>query len=69
MIKVMSKFNPLPGNLMFDALKNDETIIMACNVRITKGILKGIFLAAKKMDAAVIMEIAKSESDLNGGYT
>ena len=65
----MSKFNPLPGNLMFDALKNDETIIMACNVRITKGILKGIFLAAKKMDAAVIMEIAKSESDLNGGYT
>jgi fructose-bisphosphate aldolase class II len=65
----MSKFNPIPGNLLFDALKNDEAIIMACNVRITKGILKGIFLAAKKMDAAVIMELAKSESDLNGGYT
>ncbi len=65
----MSRFNPMPGNHLFDALKNDKTIIMACNVRITKGILKGIFLAAKKLDAAVIMELAKSESDLNGGYT
>ncbi len=65
----MNKFDPIPGNLMFDALKNDETIILACNVRITKGILKGIFKAAKKLDAAVIFELAKSESDLNGGYT
>jgi len=65
----MSKFNPIPGNLMFDALKNEKTIIMACNVRITKGILKGIFRAAKKLDAAVMFELAKSESDLTGGYT
>ncbi len=65
----MSKFNPISGNLMFDALKNDKTIIMACNTRITKGIVKGIFKAAKKTDSAVIMELAKSESDLSGGYT
>ena len=64
-----NNFKPIPSNLMFDALKNEKTIVMACNVRITKGILKGIFMAAKKTDSAVIMEIAKSESDLTGGYT
>jgi fructose-bisphosphate aldolase class II len=62
-------FEPIAGNLMFDALKDDKAIIMACNVRIVKGILKGIFKAAKEFDSAVIMELAKSESDLNGGYT
>ncbi len=65
----MSKFNAVPSNLMFDALKNEKTIIMACNVRITKGILKGIFRAAKETDSPVIMELAKSESNLDGGYT
>lgn len=64
-----NNFKPISSNLMFDALKNEKTIVMACNVRITKGILNGIFKAAKKTDSAVIMEIAKSESDLNAGYT
>ncbi|MFH1664223.1 MAG: class II fructose-bisphosphate aldolase [archaeon] len=65
----MKKFSPLPGNKLFDALKNEKTIIMACNTRITIGILKGIFRAAKELDAAVMFELAKSESDLSGGYT
>ncbi|PJA18144.1 MAG: fructose-bisphosphate aldolase, partial [Candidatus Diapherotrites archaeon CG_4_10_14_0_2_um_filter_31_5] len=64
-----NNFKSIPSNLMFDALKNEKAIVMACNVRITKGILKGIFKAAKKTDSAVIMELAKSESDLTGGYT
>jgi len=59
----------ISGDVMFDALKNTEMIIMACNTRITKGVVKGIMRAAKKDDAAVIFELAKSESDLEGGYT
>lgn len=63
------KFGPLPGNKMFEALYNTEGIIMAANTRIIPGIAKGIFRAAKNLRAAVIFELAKSESDLNGGYT
>jgi len=59
----------IPGDKMFEALKSEETIVLACNTRITKGVLNGIFRAAKEMDAAVIFELAKSESDLSGGYT
>lgn len=65
----MTEYKPIPSNYMFDALKDEETIIMACNTRTTVGVLKGIFRAAKDLDAAVIMELAKSESDLEGGYT
>jgi len=42
---------------------------MACNLRITKGVATGLFRAAKDLDSAVILEIARSESDLSGGYT
>ena len=60
---------PVPGDVMFDSLKDEKCIIMACNTRITKGVVKGIMKAAKEMDAAVIFELAKSESNLEGGYT
>lgn len=63
------KFGPLPGNKMFKALYNVEGIIMAVNTRIVPGIVKGILRAAKSLRAAVIFELAKSESDLSGGYT
>ncbi|MEE9474108.1 MAG: class II fructose-bisphosphate aldolase [Candidatus Hydrothermarchaeaceae archaeon] len=63
------KFGPMPGNRMFEALHDAEAIIMACNTRIVPGVVKGIFRAAKKLDTAVIFELAKSESDLEGGYT
>jgi fructose-bisphosphate aldolase class II len=63
------KFGPMPGNKMFEALHDAESIIMACNTRIVPGVVKGIFRAAKKLNTAVIFELAKSESDLKGGYT
>ncbi len=59
---------PIPSSWMFNALFGHETIIMACNTRITH-VCRGIFRAARDMDAAVIMELAKSESDMKGGYT
>jgi fructose-bisphosphate aldolase, class II len=60
---------PISGHVMFNALKKKEAIIMACNIRVIPGVTKGIFRAAKETDSAIIFEIAKSESDLNGGYT
>ena len=63
------KFEPISGNKMFEALYSTEGIIMAANTRIVHGIARGIFRAAKKLRAAVIFELAKSESDLKGGYT
>jgi fructose-bisphosphate aldolase class II len=63
------EFGPMPGNRVFEALHDEESIIMACNTRIVPGVVKGIFRAAKKLNTAVIFELAKSESDLAGGYT
>lgn len=60
---------PINGALMFKALKDKGCIIMACNTRIIPGITKGIFRAAKETDSALIIELAKSECDLKGGYT
>ena len=62
-------YKPLPGSLLFNALKDQNSIIMACNPRITKSIIPGIFRAAKETDSAIIFELAKSECDLKGGYT
>jgi fructose-bisphosphate aldolase class II len=63
------RFGPIPGNKMFGALYNTEGIIMAANTRVVHGVARGIFRAAKRLSAAVIFELAKSESDLSGGYT
>ncbi len=60
---------PIPGNVMFEALKDKGAIILAVNVRITSGIAEGIFRAAKDLDSAIIFEIAKSECNLDAGYT
>ncbi len=60
---------PIPGDLMFRTLKDRGTIIMAVNARMTKGVVNGIFRAAKDMDAALIMEIARSECNQDVGYT
>jgi fructose-bisphosphate aldolase class II len=62
------KFEPKPGSLLFDCLKNNESIILAANPRIAL-VTHGIFRAAKDVDAAVIIELARSECDLKGGYT
>jgi len=65
----MSDFNPIPGNVMYDSLKNEKCIIMACNTRVVPGICRGIMRAAKDLDAAIIFELARSEMNLSGGYT
>jgi fructose-bisphosphate aldolase class II len=62
-------YEPIPGNKIFEALNDKPTIVMACNTRMTKGTVKGILKAAKKVDAPVIIELAKSECNQNVGYT
>ncbi|HUX99544.1 MAG TPA: class II fructose-bisphosphate aldolase [Candidatus Deferrimicrobium sp.] len=64
-----NEFEPLPGSIVFNALKNQPLIILAANPRINIGVLDGIFEAAKSMNSVVIFELAKSESNLQGGYT
>ena len=60
---------PLPGSTIFNALRDQPCIVMAANVRIIPGVLKGLFRAARDSDSAVLFEIARSESNLDGGYT
>lgn len=62
-------YEPVPGSKMFNALKEEKTVIMAVNPRITKGVVNGVFRAAKKVDSAVIFELARSECNNDGGYT
>ncbi|NVM54100.1 MAG: class II fructose-bisphosphate aldolase [Candidatus Helarchaeota archaeon] len=64
-----NEFEPLPGSIVFNALKDQPLIILAVNPRINIGVLDGIFEAAKSMNSVVIFELAKSESNLEGGYT
>ncbi len=61
--------NPIPGSIIFNAVKDKNCIIMACNTRIIPGVTKGIFRAAKDLDSAIIIELAKSECNQEGGYT
>jgi fructose-bisphosphate aldolase class II len=61
-------FGPLPGSAVFRGISGKKAIVMAANVRIAT-VAEGIFKAAKDTDSAVFMEIARSESDLKGGYT
>lgn len=63
------KCNPISGSVIFNAVKDKNCIIMACNTRIIPGITKGIFRAAKDLDSAIIIELAKSECNQEGGYT
>ncbi len=63
----MSK--PISGSKIFDALHEEKCIVMACNTRIVPGVVKGIMRAAKDTDSAVIFELARSECNLDGGYT
>lgn len=65
----MGYSKPVPGDVVFRALKGTPTIVMAANVRMPKGVARGIMKAAKDSDAVVMFEIARSESDLSGGYT
>jgi len=63
-----NEYGPIPGSTIFNGIFGRKSIIMAANTRITL-VAKGIFKAAKETDSAVFMELARSESDLKGGYT
>ena len=60
---------PISGKRIFNALKDKECIILACNPRITIGVAKAVFKAAKDLDAALIMELARTECNHKVGYT
>lgn len=66
----MSKHDigPVAGSTILGAIAGQKKIIMAVNVRVAM-VAEGIFRAAKDTDSAVFMELARSESDLKGGYT
>ncbi|HVP94815.1 MAG TPA: class II fructose-bisphosphate aldolase [Methanoregulaceae archaeon] len=61
-------FGPIPGSTIFRGINGKKMIIMAANTRIAT-VASGIFKAAKDSDSAVFVELARSESDLGGGYT
>jgi fructose-bisphosphate aldolase class II len=63
-----TKLNVVSSHDVFRVLKEDKVIIMACNTRI-KHVIPGIMRAAEDLDAVVCFELAKSESNLKGGYT
>ena len=63
-----SKLTVLSMHDVVRVLKDDKVIIMACNTRI-KHVIPGIMRAAQDLDAVVCYELAKSESNLKGGYT
>ena len=64
----MKTYGPVAGSALLNGVAGKKTIIMAANVRIAT-VAQGIFRAAKDTDSAVIMELARSECDLKGGYT
>ncbi len=63
-----TKLKVLSSHDVFRVLKDERMIIMACNTRI-KHVIPGIMRAAQDLDAVVCFELAKSESNLKGGYT
>lgn len=60
----MDYTKPIAGQDLVNALGGTGCIVMAANIRISHS-ARGIMMAAKELDAAVIFEIAKSEV----GYT
>jgi len=61
--------NPLPGGILFEALRPYKNIILAVNPRVTSEVIEGILKACKDTGQVVIMELALSEMNLHGGYT
>ena len=59
---------PLNGRDVFKALSPHKGIVMACNIRISS-VLPGIMRAADELGAVVAFELAKTEGNVDGGYT
>jgi fructose-bisphosphate aldolase class II len=63
-----SKVCLLNSHDIFEVLRDEKVIIMACNARI-KQVIPGIMRAAEELDSVVAFELAKSEGSVDGGYT
>ena len=63
-----SKACLLNSHDIFKSIKDEKVIVIACNTRI-KHVIPGIMRAAEKLDSIVAFELAKSEGNLDGGYT
>jgi fructose-bisphosphate aldolase, class II len=59
---------PLNGHDVFKALSPHKVIVMACNIRIPL-VIPGIMRAADELGAVVAFELAKTEGNVDGGYT
>ncbi len=53
---------------IFRVILDKPVIVMACNCRI-KHVIPGIMRACSELDSIVGFELAKSEGDVDGGYT
>jgi fructose-bisphosphate aldolase, class II len=58
----------LNGKDVFTSLRQEPTIVMACNTRI-RHVIPGIMKAAEELDAVVAFELTQTEGGLDGGYT
>ena len=63
-----SHINLVSSKHVFEKIKDKPLIIMACNIRI-KHVVPGIMKACEELNSIIGFELAKSEGDLNGGYT
>ncbi len=63
-----SKILLLSGREIFDSLYDLPLSLIACNTRI-KWVIPGIMRAAKECEAVVGFELARTECNLEGGYT
>jgi fructose-bisphosphate aldolase class II len=59
---------PVNGRDVFRALSPHKVIVMACNIRIPS-VIPGIMKAAAELGAVVAFELAKTEGNVDGGYT
>ena len=64
----MTEYSPISGAKIFEALQDKDAIIMATNIRYVPGVASGIFKAAKEANAPFLIEIARSECNLERGY-
>ena len=63
-----SKICLLSSRDIFQAIRDQKMIMMACNIRI-KHVVPGIMRAAQELKAIVGFELAKTEGNIDGGYT
>lgn len=63
-----SKILLLSSKDIFDSIYHLDLSIIACNTRV-KWVIPGIMRASKELDAVVGFELARTECNLEGGYT